>query len=105
MSETSKLTGPIVKALEQAGYFALRLNSGSAKRGKYWLKLCPEGTADILCCPRDSMPLWIETKDVKKDFHKKTAEAQENFRNTVESLGHKYIVARSLDDVLNALRG
>lgn len=105
MSETSTVTGPIVKALNQAGYFAMRLNSGSAKRGKFWIQLCPAGTADVLVCPPNRLPIWIETKAVKKESHKEQVRVQGEFRAQVEALGHTYLIARSLDDVLEILRG
>ena len=104
MSESSAVTAPIIAALKDAGYFVLRLNSGRVRQGKYWIQLCPEGTADILLCPRDSMPIWIETK-VKGGWTKpERREKQDEFRRSVEGLGHIYVRAESLDDVLAALR-
>lgn len=104
MSETSSITKPILDALEQLGIFALRLNSGVAKKGRYYIKLCPAGTADIVAYPSGKV-LWIETKE-ERDLKRKgdTATAQEEFRQRVERLGHKYIRATKLEDVLNALK-
>ncbi len=104
MSETSAVTGPIIAALKDAGYFVLRLNSGRVRQGKYWIQLCPEGTADILLCPRDRPCYWIETK-VKGGWTKpERRQKQDEFRRSVEGLGHVYVRAESLDDVLTALR-
>lgn len=103
MTETSKLTGPIVDALKKAGYFAMRLNSGSAKRGKYWVQLCPKGTADILVCPPFRPPIWVETKTEDGHTNPEQVLAQQNFAYLVESLGHTYVRATSLDDVLRVL--
>lgn len=105
MSETSTVTGPIVKALNQAGYFAMRLNSGSAKRGKFWIQLCPAGTADVLVCAPNRLPIWIETKAAKGHTNPEQVKAQGDFRDQVVALGHTYLIARSLDDVLEILRG
>jgi len=104
MSETSSLTGPIVEAFTKMGIFAMRLNSGTAKRGRYYIKLCPPGTADVLAFPSGRV-LWVETKEIR-DLKRKgsTAEAQAAFRATVESLGHLYVRATCLDDVLEVLR-
>jgi len=103
MSETSNLTGPILKALNNAGYFAMRLNSGSAKRGKYWIQLCPRGTADILLCPPHRAPIWIETKSEDGHTNPEQVMAQANFAYAVESLGHKYVRVTCLDDVLRVI--
>lgn len=103
MSETSSLTGPIVKALEKAGYFCMRLNSGSAKRGNRYIQLCPAGTADILLCLPGRMPCWIETKTEKGRTNPEQVRNQAKFRDDVERLGHTYIRAVSLDDVLAAI--
>ena len=104
MSETSSLTGPIVEAFSKMGIFAMRLNSGTAKRGRYYIKLCPPGTADVIAFPFNRV-LWVETKEMR-DLNRKgsTAEAQAAFRATVESLGHLYVRATCLDDVLAVLR-
>ena len=105
MSETSAVTGPIVKALNDAGYWAIRLNSGEAKRGKYRIKMCPSGTPDILVLLSGGRCLWVETKDVKKDYHKEQQANQGDFHERLEGLGHRVVVARCLDDVLAALEG
>lgn len=104
MSETSSLTGPIVEALTKAGIFAMRLNSGTAKRGRYYIKLCPSGTADVVAFLPNRV-IWIETKE-PRDLKRKgsTADAQGAFRATVEALGHQYIKMTCLDDVLKAIR-
>ena len=104
MSETSNLTGPVLEEFNKRGIFAMRLNSGTAKRGRYYIKLCPPGTADVLAFP-SSRVMWVETKDTR-DLKRKgsTADAQDAFRATVESLGHIYIRASRLEDVLEALK-
>ena len=105
MSETSAVTGPIVKALNEAGYWAIRLNSGEAKRGKYRIKMCPSGTPDILVLLSGGRCLWVETKDVKKDYHKEQQVNQLAFHLELTRLGHTVLIARCLDDVLAALEG
>jgi len=104
MSETSSLTGPIVEAFSKMGIFAMRLNSGTAKRGRYYIKLCPPGTADVLAFPFGWV-MWVETKDTR-DLKRKgsTADAQDAFGATVRGLGHVYVRATCLDDVLRVLQ-
>lgn len=104
MSETSGITGPILEAFTKMGIFAMRLNSGTAKKGRYYIKLCEAGTADILAFP-PKWVLWVETKKQEELKRKgQTATKQDEFRQKVEALGHKYIRATSLDDVLNELK-
>ncbi len=43
MSETANVTRPIQEALEKAGYMCLRLNSGTAQKGKYFIQALPQG--------------------------------------------------------------
>ena len=104
MSETSNVTKPILEALTKAGYFCMRLNSGSARIGKYWVKLCPPGTADILLCPPFAAPIWVETKAAKGHTNPEQIKAQAEFAYKVETIGHQYVRATSLDDVLEVLR-
>ena len=104
MSETSGVTRPILEALTKAGYFAMRLNSGSARIGKYWVKLCPAGTADIVVYPPYRLPLWIETKAAKGKTNPEQVMAQANFAYMVKALGHRYVRAECLDDVLEMLK-
>ena len=105
MSETSEITGPLIKALNQTGGYAIRMNSGKAKRGKYFIQLHEAGTADIMFFPRTSctgepkQPVWIETKIGE---YGQTAD-QRIFQLKVESLGHRYILAKSIDEGLAVL--
>ena len=103
MSETGSITKPIQDALTNAGYFCMRLNSGTAKKGKYYIRLCPAGTADLIAFLPNRV-LWVETKE-PRDLNRKgsTATAQGAFRERVEALGHQYVRATCLDDVLRVI--
>jgi hypothetical protein len=107
MSETAELTTPLIKALNQTGGWAERMNSGIARKGRYTVHLHGKGTADILffplnihtmsvCCP---IPVWIETKLGK---YGQTTD-QKLFQLKVEVLGHKYIMVRSIAECFDAL--
>lgn len=101
MSETSEITGPLVKMLRQMGIVTLRLNSGKVKVRGGWMQLCPEGTPDILCFARDTgAPVWIETKALKGNLREKQVE----MRARLLALGHKYHEVRSIDAGLDAVR-
>jgi len=106
MSETSEITGPLIKALNQTGGWAERMNCGKVKRGKHYIMLHGEGTADILFFPRHchvriaglpGTPVWIETKTGKNG---QDAD-QRLFQLKVETLGHRYILATSVEQGLN----
>lgn len=104
MSETSELTGPLLKMLRQAGVMCFRMQSGRVKVRGGWMQLCPNGTADILCFPRKGGVLWLETKAVKRDPHRAQREAQAEFCDSVTAMGHRYLQIRDLGDVLELLK-
>lgn len=105
MTETADITRPIVDALKQMGWMAIRLNSGTAKKGKYFIKLCPAGTPDIVAFKAGEPVTWVETK-APRDLKRKgdTADAQADFRERVLAINHRHIRATCLDDVLRALQ-
>lgn len=103
MSETSGVTAPIKEALEKAGYFCMRLNSGVAKVAGRRIRLCPKGTADLVIYPPHRLPVWVETKTEKGRTNPEQLIAQADFAFKVEGLGHKYVRATCLDDVLGLL--
>lgn len=92
----------IADGLRKLGWKVLRLNSGTAKRGKFVIHLCPAGTPDILAFDRDGVLLWIECK---APFAKKRSDQPEQveFAGWASSMGHRYVLARSLQDVLDYL--
>ena len=101
MAETQDITRPIVDALTQLGIYCLRLNSGKVQVRGGWMKLCPEGTADIVIFPRGRMPVWVETKTKTG----KLRTAQIAFADKMADLGHSYWTIRSLDEMLKLAEG
>jgi hypothetical protein len=101
----------ILEYLAARHIFAMRLNSGTMmstyKEKSYRTALCAPGTADILAFPKERWegvwhvrPLWIECKSATG----KQTPVQKLFQHQVEDEGHKYIIARSIDDVEEALK-
>jgi hypothetical protein len=111
----SQIVRQILDYLAAERIFAFRLNTSAFSgehKGKRWFTRSHSlgaGAADILSLPvinvPDEMlefikspqiiPTWIECKTAKG----KQSPEQANFQAYVESLGHKYILARSVDDV------
>lgn len=87
--------------------FSLRMNTGTAKIDNRFVSFGLPGMADILAFPRGRMwvtksqqeILWIELKAPKG----KQSPLQKSFQEKVESEGHRYVLAYSLDDVRAAL--
>ena len=110
MSETSEITGPLIKELNQTGGLAMRMNSGIAMRGKFRIHLHEKGTADILFfprprnCPYLPNPVWIETKQPEGHTNPEQVKAQAEFRERVEALGHSYIRATTIEEGLEVLK-
>jgi len=107
----AQISKSIMEWLAAKHIFALRMNSGTALatyKGKTRaIHMHAKGTADILAfrqpmkCHYDlSLVIWIEVKDAKG----KQSDVQKSFQAQVEGEGHKYIVARSIEDVVAALR-
>ena len=106
MSETSEITRPLIDALNVTGGMAMRMNSGTLRLPGRTIKMHDKGTADILFFPRNchvriaglpGTPVWIETKIGKNGQEPK----QREFQLKVEALGHRYILASSVEQGLN----
>ena len=106
MSETSEITRPLIDALNVTGGMAMRMNSGTLRLPGRTIKMHDKGTADILFFPRNchvriaglpGTPVWIETK-----IGKNGQDADQLlFQRKVEALGHRYILASSVEQGLN----
>lgn len=104
MSETSTLTGPLIKMLRDAGILTFRMQSGVIPKGNRYIYLCEKGTADILCFHRDRV-FWLETKDPKGSTQKQREDDQFKFQQRVEELGHYYLrITQIPESVEEALR-
>ena len=74
---------------------AFRLNTGAMKIGRRFMRFGVPGMSDVVAFPSGGV-LWIECKStcgVQSDL-------QRSFQAQVESAGHKYVIARSVEDVL-----
>lgn len=100
MSETSELTGPLLRMIRETGIWATRLQCGRVRVRGGWMYLCPAGTTDILSLP-DRGPTWLETKIPKTG---KQTPDQVKFQEIVEGLGMRYVIVRTIDEGLEALR-
>lgn len=93
----------IAEYLKARGVLAFRMQTGatvSTYKGRTRLiRYGIPGMADILCFPKGQPPCWIECKSDKG----KLSTDQAVFGRLVESEGHRYIVARSVEDVMEEL--
>ena len=115
----AQISRSIMDYLAATRIFAMRMNSGTRigeHKGKKWaIHMHAPGTADILAflpskivgqradgrfTYRLQSVIWIEVKDATG----KQSEIQKSFQAQVEAEGHRYIIARSIEDVLEALR-
>jgi len=84
------IMGYIREYLRYGGWFVVRLFGG--------LGAC-KGISDLVAV-KDGITLWIECKSPKG----RLSRDQEAFREAIESHGGVYIVARSIDDLVEQLR-
>lgn len=89
--------------------FTLRLNSGIFYQGNFlngtltnlrYIRGCPDGTSDLLIIAPKGKVIFCETKTATG----KQRDSQKQFQATVEKLGHIYILARTVNDVLEVLK-
>lgn len=100
MASTEKTTQKaILQYLELKKIFHYRNNSGATviptKTGSRFLRFGATGSPDIVCVINGQY-VGIEVKDIKG----KLSEGQKDFKERLEKAGGKYILARSLEDVL-----
>src|ERR1700691_3381150 len=99
MKSTEKSTqAAIIQYLELSGIFHWRNNTGSFKneRGGFY-RFGALGSPDIFAVlPPTGQLVGIEVKDI----HGKLNVNQRAFRDALERAGGRYVLARSLDDVI-----
>ena len=114
----SAIQRSILEYLAAKGIMAFRQNTGAVKTETRFFRFGMPGMADILAFPKVTVrslkapdfrgviptfevpnPCWIE---VKSAIGKQSA-AQKRFQFQVEAEGHRYIVARSIEDVAAVL--
>lgn len=86
---------------------AYRMNTGIAKFDERFVAFGVKGMADIIAFKLvgagiycRNWVIWIECKATKG----KQSEFQKSFQKQVEEQGHTYILARSLEDVMQVLK-
>ena len=99
----SLLQRSILEYLAVKRVLAFRMNTGALTMGTRFIRFGVPGMADILAFPHivsmaevlhTSPVLWIECKTGTKQ-----SQLQKSFQQQVELYGHRYIVARSIEDV------
>ena len=93
---------------------AFRMPVGGAHVTGGYMRFGVKGMADILAFPQikiysntigsaaliTPLPVWIEVKTAKGV----QSEFQKSFQAQVEAEGHRYVLARSVDDVMASLK-
>jgi hypothetical protein len=94
VSETSSIVSPALAALQGLGIWAQRLAVGGRRK----MRSGAAGTADILACVGG----WFVAFEAKLPGEKLTPK-QEAWGRALTLAGGKYIVVRSVQDVLDAV--
>lgn len=95
MSET-RLSKEIRDALTDAGFWAMRINSGTVRVAGGFMHLAPKGTPDVLVLHPYG---WLE---VKTDVGE-SSEAQRKFRERAAKTGVRHAEVRSVEDALRTV--
>jgi hypothetical protein len=104
MTPEGALLKAVLQYLSARHILAFRMNTLAMPTadGKRFIKAGVPGMADVLAFPQvNGYPgiCWIEVKAEKG----KQSPLQRSFQEQVEREGHRYILARSVDDVAAAL--
>lgn len=91
----SAIQRDILDYLVKFQIFHFRNNSGMAKKGKRWVRFGVTGGPDIICVVRGQF-IGLEVKGPDG----KQSEAQLDFAIGLGLAGGRYILVRSLDDVI-----
>lgn len=91
----------ILDYLSARQILAFRMNSGTfVNPAGHHYRFGEPGMADILSFPANyPFPTWIEVKTSSG----RMSEYQKSFQALVESHRHRYVLARSLDDVIKVV--
>lgn len=103
MTPEGALQKTILDWLAAKRIMAFRMNTGAVKTDKRFFRFGVPGMADILAFPDygdTSGVMWIEVKAGTKQ-----SELQKSFQQQVEAAGHRYILARDLDAVIEEIGG
>lgn len=99
MTEEGDIKRRILAALEAAGAFAFRVQSGMVKVRGGWMHLSPTGTADVLVIvPPHGRLLGLEVKTAKG----KEREAQLRWADDVRRLGGVVRTVRTPEEAVTA---
>lgn len=87
----------------QHDILCFRCNVGRVKTayGTYFDTGLPEGFPDLIILPGNNKIIFCEVKTLKG----KQREAQINFQKEIEKRGYLYIIARSINDIINVIGG
>lgn len=104
MSEQKKkaetlLQDKIIAALSQYG-MVLRLNTGRFKTfDNRWISIGVKGTPDLLYVGHNAEVVWLEIKTPSG----RLSSEQLTFHAKLRHMGHKVVVARSVDEALDGI--
>lgn len=93
----SDIQRQITFAAERAGCLVFRMNAG---RGRYNQRLMPAGTPDLLLVAHDGRVMWVEVKAGDGQLR----EPQIEMHMALSARGHNVLVARSVAEVMEALK-
>ena len=90
----------ITKALEAMGLVVIRIQSGVVKVGDHYVRQARKGTHDKLVLGKQGRSLFVEVKRPGE----KLKPAQVRFAARLERLGHRWVRADNVRDVVAVAR-
>lgn len=102
------LTKAIVDALNKAGFWAIRINSGRVRTASGWVQLAPRGTPDVLVIhPRAHLEIklpGLTASQKRRQSNPETIAAQAAWRERADRLGVRHAVVTSVAEALRVVK-
>ena len=100
MASESTIQKGIMVALSERGCVPLRINAGTMLIGDRAIKSAPTGFSDLLVLCPGGRTVFMEVKTAKGTQR----DSQRRFEAMCQSLGHRYVVVRSVSEALSAIQ-
>ena len=99
MPSESAIQRDIIACAEAMGAKVYRMNAGRVRVRNGWMRLCEDGTPDLLTVWPHGVSLWVEVKRPGEE----PTDAQRSRHRELRALGHAVAVCESTEQFVEAM--